>query len=276
MGAILANLAFAAGGLTIGYWISLGIPSRVSFNFSGDHKDADAAWNRLRSFIKTEQLPKKVNLAIYAGHVSPRISDNYRNIMNSTGFQIDDHYSASNFNLLRKLQFTYKLNPCYQVGAAVIWQGEPSFYSWKSESDVQGYESSSIQFNLDARGYYAIFIYNPLPTSSKSGFSWDLGLGLGITAANLNITGDYHSGTHTEPYEYFETKLDYHWKKKIVSSVLFTEIHYYLYSSLSLAVYADYTLSTKQDLPGIPELDITQQNLSFGNYSFGFSFGLHF
>jgi len=274
-GIFLTNTIFVGAGGGLGYLLSLIRQKREKvFDFKGNQEKKYAEWERLRRFvIGSTQGPKKVHISIQAGHVFTQVSNRYFNLLKNNDYYVSRYIctssgcgEASDFNLLRKLQFTVSLSSNIETGFALIWSGEPSLRAstWETGS------SSRVSQSLSTTGYYGIGIYKPFHKHMPKQTAWNVGVGVG--AAKF----DFSLNTHSESwYPYNEKSKDHIISKTLFSGVIFTELNIYLYRSLSVGLSADYVFVPSKYAPEIPEAEIPAQKLRHGNGCIGFSIGLH-
>ena len=95
-----------------------------------------------------------------------------------------------------------------------------------------------------------------------------MGLGVGKIDYLFVVSKETFTG---EEYiwETNETRI----KKNSFSSLLYTNLDFYLYDGLSIGLAADYVY-LPETMPAIPELNLESKH--FGNYSIGLAFSLHF
>lgn len=281
--------------LSAGLWGGLGYlassifeKNEKVFDFTGSEEKRYSKWEQLRRYITGEYHPKKFHLSIQAGHVYMRISNRYSTLLQNAGYDIrgysymfDDYKEeATNFNLLRKLQFTYSRKPEAEIGFAILWLGEPSTsgskYKWNEMN-----QSSRVEQVLYATGYYIVGIYKQFLRGMQKRIAWNIGFGVG--AAKIDFRLKAHSETWDPNYwdpnywdSHTEVTYEHNISKTLFSGVFFTELNFYLQDTLSLGLAADYVYVPTENVPAIPEADIPAQKLRLGNISVGFSLGLHF
>lgn len=251
---------FAGGG--IGYLFEKSSSDdKEVFAFSDNPNSWADEFNRLKVFIRGDKPRKLYHIMVQLSQVSTRYSN----------LDIDRemyYYEVTSFNLLRKLDFTYSFFNKMNLGGSICWFGEPSFEYW-------GY-TPFYDFDGDVRqkyygvGYYAVASYQPLKKEFSKTISWKIGLGLGVGKIDYALTVSKTIFTGEEYItESNETKI----KKNSFSSILYTNLDFYLYEGLSIGLAADYVY-LPETMPAIPELNLESKSL--GNYSIGLAFSLHF
>ncbi len=255
--AILSLLGTLLGG-AVGYAIDLSTgESTEIFNFSGDDVNRSEELQRLKEFLTGNKSPSKIHMNFQLAQVSTRLSESENNIN-------DYYYSYRNvtsFNLLRRIQLTYSIFDELEIGGAVCWFGEPSLNWYSYFNNTQ--EGSSGYQTYEGTGFYAMAVYNPFYSIFPATISWKVGVGIGIGNVGYEFSEYYTQGDTTIASI----------KRSLFSAVLYSQFDLYIYDSFSIGFVADYVY-LPEDIPGIPDLDISSRNL--GNFSFGFTLGLHF
>lgn len=273
------NGVFAAGGGLLGSLAGwLFEKGEKNFYFTGKEQKRQAEWERLKRFVIGYSSPKKVHISIQGGHVFAQISPRYLDLLENAGFVISRYHwyengyreKASDFNLLRKFQFTISLRKNLETGFSLYWLGEPFIYAHPEDWWIY---DDYVDQKTNTKGYYAIGIYKPFLRKLPRHIDWNVGLGLGV--AILDFTLESATTVFTDPgYERSTIKHDI--TKTLLSGVVFTELNFYIQDNLSVGLAADYVFVPTEEAPEIPEANIPAQKLRFGTGSIGFTLGLHF
>ena len=244
------------------------------FYFNYDEEGISNEINKLKKFLTNDDSAKKFHLSIHLSQVNTRYSEIQDNSINTyDGYYYPYGYAVHNFNLLRKLSSTYEFVNKLEIGIALSWFGEPSFYMSTYEYRYDPYESTStnVTQSYDGLGYYLLVNYKPLKNILSDNFDIILGCGIGFGKVDLN----YRSETTTQNYpsepvkQINETIID----ETLFSSLFSGEIKYYIYPELSLSLQADYVYLPEK-MPAIPAFGYEERNL--GNFSFGLGLGVNF
>jgi hypothetical protein len=277
LGLVLWNLIFASAGGGLGYLASsIFEKGEKVFDFTGNGKERQSEWEKLKRFIIGFALPsKKVHLTVQAGYVFTRVSSQYKNIFKNAGYYVSSYSylfeehaeEANDFNFLRKFQLTISPISTAEIGFAIYWLGEPSTQGDKWPT---GFRASVAQ-SLHTIGYYAIAIYKPFLKQMPNSIVWNAGIGVGAAKVNFSLKSylDFW-----EPY--FEERSEHNISKYSFSSVIFTELNLYLHESMSLGFTADYAFIPSEQVPEILSAGIPAQEIRLGNGNIGFTLGLHF
>ena len=281
----LWNFVFASAGIGLGYLTSLFENDEVVFRFDGGAADRSAEWDRLKSFLAGRMRNKKIHLSIQAGRVFTSVFQRYRDAFTSAGYYTSSGFyplspgssqydyekyvkPAIRFNLLRKAQLTVSLHPKIEVGAAIVFSGEPGVGGsiWR----VSGYRS--VWQTYEAVGYYAVAAYEPLSGMLSKKVQWSIGLGAG--AARVDFELGMHSQGDYPDYE--EKWAQYKIAETVPTGLAFTELSFFLGPNTSLGLTADYVFGPSRSVPEFPEWNIPGQKIRLGNGSIGVVFGMHF
>jgi hypothetical protein len=257
-------MAFVGGG--VGYLIDISTQNDTEeFTFSGDKKDQIKELDRLRAFLKGEQLiESKVHLGIQMSQVNTRYSE-FRADENDPYYYGYDEVTS--FNLLRKIQLTYQIQEDLEIGGAISWFGEPSIFWY---SNFGGGTNVMVTQTYDGVGYYAVAVYHPFASIFSELISWSIGAGIGMGNIDYHFEQMRTVGSYPEITEEETTKrID----KTVFSALLNTQFDLYLIKELSIGLMADYVF-VPGEMPAIPNTDIRER--SPGNFSFGFALGFHF
>lgn len=274
---LMWNAIFAAAGGGLGILGSSALEKGEEvFDFTGNMDKRYREWERLHRFVIGDiPVQKKIHFRIQAGKVFPRVSNRYRDLLIDNDYYVSRYgwldnqewEEASDINLLRKVQLTYFLNNFIEVGVASVWLGEPSI-----QGNKWGYGGEHIWQKLAANGLYAVGAFKPFSKGVPKGISWEFGAGAGAAIINFNLTARSTTWYPTTTEETFEHSIS----KTLFSGIVFTELSFYLYDSLSLGLIADYTYIPEQEVPAVPLANLSAQRLRFGNSNIGISLGFHF
>jgi hypothetical protein len=128
------------------------------------------------------------------------------------------------------------------------------------------YTDNYVAIRYDAQGYYGIISYTIV---SRDKFELIVGGGIGKLNQNLEFDfSRYHYGGSTEYIIQYNSS--------DLTSILFTELHYYITNNFSLLFTMDYCNSQEITVRGDDNFRIPERKISFGNGSFGFGVGFHF
>jgi hypothetical protein len=203
-------------------------------------------------------MNKKTHFRFQAGQVFAPVFKCYRDAFAGAGYNTEYGFDivspdfrqheyikvAKRFNLLRKAQLTVSLGPKVDIGAAVVFSGEPGVGGWRGS----GYGGQVWQV-YKAVGYYAVGSYKPFSDASSQKIQWNIGLGLGASRINFEL-GMYSWGDYPEYEEKWE---HYELVQTVPSAMAFTELSFYLSSNTSIGLIADYVIGPMRDIPAYPE-----------------------
>lgn len=280
-GSVLLSSAFYAL-VSGGVWYYVGSKferEKKEFNFNGTEEKKAAKWERLRRYITGEFVSKKINLTTQASYVFTRVSSHYATLFKHAGYDIgsssymfDDYFEgAMDFNLLRKLQLTITAPSNNDFGIAVYWPGEPSVCGYRYDGNGSYY----IDQVLYTTAYYAVIVLKPPRFQKSKRISLNIGIGAGMAQVDFKLRTSSETWNPSN-WTYDTTRNQYNISKRLFSSVIFTELNFYLRDDLSLGLVADYVYIPSLQAPEIPEAGIPAQKLRLGNASVGFTLGLHF
>jgi len=221
--AVNSGSALVGGGL--GYVIGLGSGDEKVFDFTGSERQQQAEWQRLQRHSLREPPAKKVHLTFQAGHVYTRVSSRYKDALEEAGFRVNEYSfdgpeKASNFNLLRKAQLMVSIADKAEIGAALMWLGEPRVWG-----DFGANFFGNVSQSLDATGYYALVIYPPLRARKPRQNLWNVGLGIG--AAKVDFSLRAVGRTRSLPFR--DVMAVHNVTKTSFSIAIFTGLNLYLY-----------------------------------------------
>lgn len=256
-------LGFVGGG--IGYLIDIGTENDTEeFNFSEDEQELIKELERLKAFLKGNQLVEsKFHLNVQMSQVNTRYSEIQRD---EDYLYYNGYDEVTSFNLLRKIQLTYLILEDLEVGGAISWFGEPSIF-WHSY--FGGDSSVTVTQTYEGVGYYAVVAYHPFHSTFSKTFSWTIGGGLGIGIVDYEFQKENMGGYPENTQETTTARID----SNFFSVLLYTQFDLYIFEELSIGLAADYIVLPEK-MCAIPELNLVERNL--GNFSFGLSIGLHF
>jgi hypothetical protein len=276
LGLFLVESIYAAAGIGIG-WLIGGIVEKdnVSFSFQENMMAAGIQWERMRNYLLgTDYRLDKFHLSAAGGQVLLRNIQRYDNHLASEGYSTElQGFNGTSFNLIRKFQMTASLSPRLETGIAVYFLGEPSTWAIKYLSEDIQKPESRVYLDLDSRGYYAVGLYKPLLPSPSNPLSWEAGAGIGWIKSDFRINTTYRIGVYPER---FNINDEHTINKSFISGVIFSELKYYLYSSLSIGLIADYCFSPSEEVPAYSYMDLPAKKIRFGNASIGLNLAMHF
>ena len=254
----LVSLLGTLLGSGVGYLIDKSSEESTEiFDFRGIEGNRIKEIQRLKKFLTGSKSPSKIHLNLQLAQVSTRLSE-----LGNNNYDPYSYRDVTSFNLLRKLQLTYSIRDELEIGGAVSWFGEPSV-RWGHYY----YEGSSGEQIYEGIGFYGIAVYDPFHSSFPETISWKVGAGIGIGNVDYELTASIYSYPTREDTSI--TRIN----KSLFSAIIYTQFDLYLYDMFSLGLIADY-IYLPEEIPGIPELELSSRNL--GNFSFGFTLGLHF
>ena len=274
----LYELLLAAVGGGIGYLIDRNSGDEQEiFYFNQDEDGVDKEIKILEDFLTNSSSAGKMKINFHLSQVNTRLSeiqditdDNYY----WNGYYNSNYYQLHNFNMLRKLSLTYEVFEKLEIGVALDWYGEPSFYYNKTDyiyDTLYTYTTNTISQSFDGMGYYVVVNYKPLRNIIPEYFDILIGAGAGIGKVDFiyraeTVTENYESGTRVVTDESIIDEV-------LFSSIIMCEIKYFIYSDLNLSIQADY-IYLPEKMPAIPVFGIEERNL--GNFSFGLGIGFNF
>ncbi len=262
----IASLLFAFVGGGVGYLIDISTQNDTEeFTFSGDKKYQIRELDRLKAFLKGEQLiERKVHLGVQMSQVNTRYSEIQTDENNLYYYGYDE---VTSFNLLRKIQLMYQIQEDLEVGGAISWFGEPSIFWY---SNFGGGSNVTVTQTYDGVGYYAVAVYHPFASTFSKQISWSIGAGIGMGSVDFSFEEMRTVGSYPEIIEEETSKRI---NKTVFSALVNTQFDLYLIKELSIGLMADYVFVTGE-MPAILSTDISERSL--GNFSFGFALGFHF
>ena len=269
-----ASLIFAFVGGGIGYIIDIaseGEQEIFSFSFNVNDTEWVQELQRLKEFLIGIEKENMVNINFSLSQVSTRFSEIEDNSSISQNYYYDSYYSGvTSFNLLRRIQVTYALLNCLDVGGSICWFGEPSFHSYLYNYFPNGTESINIAQKYEAVGYYASAVYYPLKSIFPKILAWSISGGIGI--GNVNYSFEYLRTIENYP-NITEEETTKTIDENVFSAIISTQLDLYIINELSLGFVVDYVY-VPGEMPAIPNTDISESSLS--NFSFGAALGFHF
>jgi len=273
----LYELLFAAVGGGIGYLIdrSSGDQQEV-FYFNRDGSGVEKEIKRLKDFLTNSSSSKKIKLNFHLSQVNTRYSE-IQDISNNEYYwngyySFNYYYQTHNFNMLRKLSLTYDIFEKLEIGIALNWFGEPSFYYNKSDYTYDPvYTTSTISQDYDGLGYYLILNFKPLKNIISDNF--DLLIGAGVGFGNIDYSFKSETITQNSESETIVVNNDSRIDDVLFSSIIMCEIKYFIYPELSLSLQTDY-IYLPENMPAIPEFGIEETRL--GNFSIGLGIGINY
>jgi hypothetical protein len=281
LGSVYMNFIFASAGIGLGYLASLFEKGKAVFRFGGEEADRLAEWARLKSFLAGRPGNKKIHLSFQAGQVLTSVFQRYRDVFAGAGYSTEYGFDiappgsgryeyvdpAKKFNLLRKAQLTLSLGPKIDIGAAMVFSGEPGVGGW------HGYDYGRQVWQVyKSVGYYAVGIFKPFSGAAPQKLQWNVGVGLGASRI------DFELGMHAwGDYPDYEEKWDhYEIAQTVPSALAFTELSFFVSTNTSIGLIADYVIGPSRDIPAYPEWELPGQRIRLGNASIGVVLGMHF
>jgi len=274
----LYELLLAAVGGGLGYLIDRNSGDEQEiFYFNQDVDGVDKEIKILEDFLTNHPTSKKMKINFHFSQVNTRLSEIQDNTDDNyywNGYYNSNYYQLHNFNMLRKLSLTYEVFEKLEIGVALDWYGEPSFYYNKTDyiyDTLYTYTTNTISQSFDGMGYYVVVNYKPLRNIIPEYFDILIGAGAGIGKVDFihraeTVTENYESGTRVVTDESIIDEL-------LFSSIIMCEIKYFIYPDLNLSIQADY-IYLPEKMPAIPVFGIEERNL--GNFSFGLGIGFNF
>jgi hypothetical protein len=281
-GYLLLDVVYASVGIGLGYLAALLRKNEAVFRFGEGESDRLAEWERLKGFLAGRRGKSRFHLSIQGGRVFTPVSDCYQETFSnahyytSTGFQVvspgyqDYRYveAARHLNLLRRAALTVPLRPKIEVGAAVVFAGEPGVGG--TSYGNMGYRNVWQTYN--AVGCYAVAVYKPLLRALPEKVQWRIGLGAGAARVDFEM-GMYAQGGYPD---YEEEWAKYKTSQTAASGLVFTELGYSIGPHISLGLAADYVFGPTQEIPAFPGWGIPGQKIRLGNGCVGLTMGMHF
>ena len=278
LGIALYELLFVTAGGGIGYLIDRGSGDRQEvFYFTQNEEGVENEIIRLKNFLSNSSTSKKIKVNFHLSHVNTRLSE-IQNKSNDNyywnGYYNSNYYEIHNFNMLRKLTLTYEVFEKLEIGIALNWFGEPTFYYYKSDfiyDSIYTSINSTISQSYDGLGYYFVINYKPLRNVIPEYFDLLIGAGAGFGEINYNFKNETVTQIpESEPIVATDEKII---DKVFFSSIIMCEIKYYIYPALNLSLQADY-IYLPDKMPAIPAFGLNERNL--GIFSFGLGLGINF
>ena len=278
---IVWDAILAAAGIGSGYLASLFERGEEKFQFNRGDADRLARWEEFKNHLAGGSRPQRLHLSIQSGHVFTTVSHRYKKVFTDAGYYTGGGFyamspgsspyeygtyvqSATRFNFLRKAQLTVSLNGKVDVGATVVFSGEPG---------VGGYGTGDqVWQTYHATGYYAVAVYKPLSGPRAKTTRWDIGLGLGASRADFEL-GAYSQSDYPD---YEEKWAQHQFAQTVPSGMVFTELSFFFGPNTSFGLIADYVFGPARTIPAFPEWGVSGQKIRLGNGCIGASFGMHF
>jgi hypothetical protein len=94
LGIVFGNAVIVAAGGGLGWLVSSMVEKgEREFDFTGEEKKRLKQWDRLQSFVTGigRYRPKKIHLTVQGGYVSAWNSDQYRSLLQKSGYYIQDY-----------------------------------------------------------------------------------------------------------------------------------------------------------------------------------------
>jgi len=294
LGLLLWEGIFVAAGTGLGYWFGSALEKGEKvFEFTGGEQHNLRIWEALKKFILQIDQVNKVHFSVQGGQVLGRASSRFQDLLKEAGYHIwsagyngtAEAEAASNFNLLRKVQLTYSLRPGLEIGTAVSFLGEPSLSGWRQTESQTAYDPSlgsyttyqtaNIMQAFSSTGYFVCCLYKPFFSRLPKNLSWDVGLGAGAAQIKVDLRTTISTSFPYYPY-YTEISSESKISKTRLSSLVFTELKFYLSDGFSVGLIADYVFAPALKTSAIPEAGIPAQKLRLVNGSAGFTLGFDF
>lgn len=284
-GIVIWNIIFGAAGGGLGLLAgSIAKNGEQIFDFSGGEEKEKREQGRLRRFLLGEDASvKKLHISVQAAQVYPRVSETYMNLLKQNDYPVFsyaywDHMSwqsATDFNLLRRLQLTYSLSRRVEIGVAGLWLGEPACSGYRYEYSEHSVVSQRVVQALDIMGVYVVGVFKPLGKTLPKSISWNIGVGAGAAKTDFRLNAEV-SAWDSIVRTYTEDIFEQGFSKTLFGGYVFTELNLFLQTGLSVGLTADYAYLSEQQALAIEEADIPAQKLRLGNTSIGFNLGFHF
>ncbi len=287
-GYIFANTVYAAAGMGLGFLASLFEKSEREFMSDPDPARRQAGWQKFRAFVTGASRPAgRVRVYLQTARVFPSASGRIQGSFSKAGYSESYGYfpgdlgregsydRAGNFNLLRGVRLTVAVKPRLEVGAAVVFLGEPTVggdegsYSY-SYANPSGPRSAGARF--DSTGYFVVGSFDALAGRSAKSLRWKIGLGAGTARAEFDLS--FAQPIYTSPYG--TNSAGYSFVKSFFCPLLFTEIQIPVARNLSIGICGDFVPAPSRSIPAFPEWGLPAQKIRLGNGSVGASLGLSF
>lgn len=272
--AVMGACGFAGG--YIGSLVDAGSDAKEEFfDFTGSEWQRRAEQKRLRKVWKANSGERNI-------HVSLQGSQVYSSVVLQDAFsnQATSSSDLSGFNLLRKIQATYSVQSDIELGAAVLFFGQPRQDVEKREYPASGNPRyiGSTQI-LKAVGGYVIGAIEPFHGLLNKWLGITAGGGFGIAMIDYSREGRIHqmayiNGSWQVPYSPTET-LTFRSSDTHLSGFLYGEVRVRCDDGLSAGLNIDHVFAPSATVPADPLLGTSAQSLNFGNTSVGFVIVFH-
>jgi len=277
---LLFESMFSAGGIGLGYLVTLLERGEKAFDFGATEETRAATWDKFRAFIAGVPEPGKIHFSIHGGSVFPDFSSSSDDFFRQAGYQ--KNTSASRFNMVRRVQLTYSLKPALEFGLAYLSASEPSSFHYFFSDDGTISISSLIESKYSQTGLYVVGAFRPLNKPAATG---SIGLAVGAARATVELWGDlsifeYTLDPVTQDYwTYVLTKSahpSYKDTRTFFSGFVYAEASLRVCQNLHLGISADYMLKHTEEIPAFEDFGLPARKVRLGNASIGFAVGWHF
>jgi len=271
-GAILtACIGFGVAG-SIGGLINIGSDGERELYFN--RLDDEKRFSRMtlyELYYPKTQIPQ-IHFSVQGGHVTPQISKEFRNI---SGI-VSNGYSSrgSDFNLLRKMQLTFTVEPEVEIGGAIQWCSEPKVLNSAFFAQTNGNTSRQNEQTFYAIGYFAVGKYKPFLLSLPHWLDLSLGSGIGFVSINFRRMISLYTTTYSPKYSFTINSYNRDVNLLTGGATLFAECNFFLKDYLSLGMVWDYVYFPPNVVSGDPSINMPEQTIR-GNSCFGVILGVH-
>ncbi len=278
-GFLLANL----GSMTLCYFVLTLFESHdtpaMQFDFTADSEKRLSEEARFRAFTHGTGTDAKLHFTVQLSDVRPRESGRPERLIREAGLTPEApssyHHSEpdypGSFNLFRKGQATWSIQPGYTVGAAYMDLTEPRYT--EIASTKTGGLTHNIEIRQQLKGWYVVGTYEPMHARWNGPFSWLLGVGLGAAIRSGELTTVTLSGVYPNTVR-IERK--YSLASSLFSAFAFTDLRLYLYRSLSLALTGEYVFVNPLPVGSLEGITTTESTFDLSSWSWGLVLGVHF
>ena len=258
------------------------------FTFSGDEQhDADEQ-SELKEYLKGGLPRSTVHLTVQGGWVSTRISSKPSGLLSHPSMptyydpSAREPESALNLNLLRRFQLTINVLPWLEAGVAYVSVSEPQMAGYvRSDINDSLVVFSGYAESFKGTAFLLVGIAEPLQKFLPSICCFKTGAGVGL--GNVEVSTGRSSTTLERkrsygPYTYWitqsATSSPSAFSEKRMALSVFGSADLRINRSVSVGLFADYTVLLGTGLPEVPEWNFASRAL--GNTCLGFALGWHF
>lgn len=286
LGIAFLGLLFGGG---IGYLTDHSSDDDIVFLFDPQAPNASEQWAEVADRIQHGKKHRNFRLNTSAGNVFSSVQSQYYTDLKAAGYSIGQYYYYSSFsntnevfnsysysdpptdfNWLRSLSLSRKIDDHYEVGIAYSLFGEPSYLSILGSSFSSTDKIVGQRFT--GRGYYATGTYGMFLDQSED-FEATFTAGLGLSKVDFDLDAQAQLDTVGGPVQVVD-RISVH--KIYFSAMASAGVSYYIYDAISFGLSANYFLSGSEKGKAMPFVGLKEHDLNFSNLDIGFTIGLHF